>query len=74
MTYDLVAAMGYIAVPVPVDDLSGLRPAELEAALARGAGAVIATPRAQAATGAACHVDPAAAISAIPPTLSRPSG
>src|SRR6202035_2379804 len=60
----LVAAMCYIAVPVPVDDL-GLRPAELEAALARGAGAVIATPRAQAATGAASDADPAAAISAI---------
>ena len=64
VSYDLVAAMGYIAVPVPVDDL-GLRPAELEAALARGAGAVIATPRAQAATGAAWDADRAAAISAI---------
>jgi DNA-binding transcriptional MocR family regulator len=64
VTFDLVAAMGYTAVPVPVDDL-GLRPAELAAALARGAGAVIATPRAQAATGAAWDADRAAAIGAV---------
>jgi DNA-binding transcriptional MocR family regulator len=64
VTFDLVAAMGYTAVPVPVDDL-GLRPTELAAALARGAGAVIATPRAQAATGAAWDADRAAAIGEI---------
>jgi len=64
VTFDLVAAMGYTAVPVPVDDL-GLRPAELAAALARGAGAVIATPRAQAATGAAWDAERAAAIGAL---------
>jgi DNA-binding transcriptional MocR family regulator len=64
VTFDLVAAMGYTAVPVPVDDL-GLRPAELAAALARGAGAVIATPRAQAATGAAWDAGRAAAIGAV---------
>jgi len=52
VTFDLVAAMGFTAVPVPVDD-HGIRPGELDAALARGAGAVIMTPRAQAATGAA---------------------
>ena len=52
VTFDLVAAMGYTAVPVPVDDL-GIVPAGLAAALAGGAGAVIVTPRAQAATGAA---------------------
>ena len=52
VTFDLVAAMGYTAVPVPVDDL-GIRPDGLAAALDRGAGAVIMTPRAQAATGAA---------------------
>jgi DNA-binding transcriptional MocR family regulator len=52
VTFDLVAAMGFTAVPVPVDD-RGIRPGELDAALARGAGAVIVTPRAQAATGAA---------------------
>ena len=64
VTFDLVAAMGYTAVPVPVDDL-GMRPAELAAALARGAGAVIVTPRAQAATGAAWDADRAAAIGAV---------
>jgi len=64
VTFDLVAAMGYTAVPVPVDDL-GIRPAELAAALARGAGAVIMTPRAQAATGAAWDADRAAEIGAV---------
>jgi len=39
-------------VPVPLDDL-GARPEPLAAALARGANAVILTPRAQAATGTA---------------------
>ena len=61
VTFDLLAAMGYTAVPVPVDEL-GIRPAELAAALARGAGALIVTPRAQAATGAAWDADRAAAI------------
>ena len=64
VTFDLVAAMGYTAVPVPVDDL-GIRPAELAAALGRGAGAVIMTPRAQAATGAAWDADRAAEIGAV---------
>jgi DNA-binding transcriptional MocR family regulator len=64
VTFDLVAAMGYTAVPVPVDDL-GIRPAELAAALARGAGAVVMTPRAQAATGAAWDADRAAEIGAV---------
>ena len=63
VTFDLVAAMGYTAVPVPVDNL-GIRPAELAAALGRGAGAVIMTPRAQAATGAAWDADRAAEIGA----------
>jgi DNA-binding transcriptional MocR family regulator len=61
VTFDLVAAMGLVAVPVPVDDL-GIVPAELAGALARGAGALIVTPRAQAATGAAWDADRAAAI------------
>jgi DNA-binding transcriptional MocR family regulator len=64
VTFDLLAAMGYAVVPVPVDDL-GIRPAELTAALSRGAGAVILTPRAQAATGAAWDADRAAAIGAV---------
>jgi DNA-binding transcriptional MocR family regulator len=61
VTFDLLAAMGYAVVPVPVDDL-GIRPGELAAALARGAGALIVTPRAQAATGAAWDAGRAAAI------------
>jgi DNA-binding transcriptional MocR family regulator len=61
VTFDLLAAMGYAVVPVPVDDL-GIRPAELASALTRGAGALILTPRAQAATGAAWDADRAAAI------------
>jgi DNA-binding transcriptional MocR family regulator len=64
VTFDLVAAMGYTAVPAGVDDL-GIRPAELAAALARGASAVILTPRAQAATGAAWNADRAAEIAAV---------
>jgi len=64
VSFDLVAAMGYTAVAVPVDNL-GLRPAELAAALTRGAGAVIMTPRAQAATGAAWDADRAAEIGAV---------
>jgi DNA-binding transcriptional MocR family regulator len=64
VTFDLVAAMGFTAVPVPVDDL-GIRPAELAAALGRGAGAVIMTPRAQAATGAAWDAGRAAEIAAV---------
>ena len=64
VTFDLVAAMGYTAVPVPVDEL-GIRPAELAAALGRGADAVIMTPRAQAATGVAWDADRAAEIGAV---------
>jgi DNA-binding transcriptional MocR family regulator len=64
VTFDLVAAMGFTAVPVPVDDL-GLRPDGLDAALARGAGAVIMTPRAQAATGAAWDAGRAAEIGEV---------
>jgi DNA-binding transcriptional MocR family regulator len=64
VTFDLVAAMGYTAVPVPVDDF-GIRPAELAAALARGAGAVIVTPRAQAAVGAAWDADRTAEIGTV---------
>jgi DNA-binding transcriptional MocR family regulator len=64
VTFDLIAAMGYTAVPVPVDDL-GMRAAELAAALDRGAGAVIMTPRAQAATGAAWDADRAALLGAV---------
>ena len=64
VTFDLVAAMGMAAVPVPVDDL-GISPGGLADALARGAGAVIMTPRAQAATGAAWDAGRAAEIAAV---------
>jgi DNA-binding transcriptional MocR family regulator len=67
VTFDLIAAMGYTAVPVPIDDL-GIRPAGLAAALTRGASALIVTPRAQAATGAAWDAGRAAEIGAA---LSR---
>ena len=64
VTYDLIAAMGFTTVPVPVDDL-GIRPDGLAAALARGAGAVIVTPRAQSATGAAWDAGRAAEIARV---------
>ncbi len=64
VTFDLLAAMGFTVVPVPVDDL-GIRPDGLAAALARGAGALIVTPRAQAATGAAWDAGRAAEISEV---------
>ena len=64
VTFDLLAAMGLTAVPVPVDDL-GIRPAALAAALAKGAGALIVTPRAQAATGAAWDAGRAAEIGEV---------
>ena len=64
VTYDLLAAMGFTTVPVPVDDL-GIRPGALADALARGAGALIVTPRAQAATGAAWDAGRAAEIAAV---------
>jgi DNA-binding transcriptional MocR family regulator len=52
---DLVHALGLLVEPVAVDE-RGLVPEQLEAALRRGARAVIATPRGQNPTGAA--VDP----------------
>ncbi len=64
VTFDLLAAMGFTVAPVPVDD-RGIRPAELAAALAKGAGALIVTPRAQAATGAAWDAGRAAEIGEV---------
>jgi DNA-binding transcriptional MocR family regulator len=64
VTFDLLAAMGFTVVPVPVDDL-GIRPKPLAAALARGAGALIVTPRAQAAAGAAWDAGRAAEIGEV---------
>ncbi len=49
---DLLAAMGLRADPVPVDD-EGMQAGALGQAVARGAAAVVITPRAQNPTGAA---------------------
>lgn len=52
VTFDLLAAMDFSLVPVPVDEW-GMRPEDLARELGRGLSAVILTPRAHAATGAA---------------------
>ena len=49
---DLLAALGLVPVPVPVDEL-GFRPENFEASLAKGAEAVILVPRAKNPLGAA---------------------
>jgi DNA-binding transcriptional MocR family regulator len=61
---DLVHALGLAIEPVPVDG-SGLRPEPLEAALRRGARAVIATPRGQNPTGAALDPGRGRALRAV---------
>jgi DNA-binding transcriptional MocR family regulator len=50
--FDLLRARGLTLVPVEMDE-RGMRPAALQAALGRGASAVIITPRGQNPTGAA---------------------
>jgi DNA-binding transcriptional MocR family regulator len=50
--YDLLRAQGLALEPVGVDD-RGMLPAELQAALERGASALVITPRGQNPTGAA---------------------
>jgi DNA-binding transcriptional MocR family regulator len=62
-TMDLLAALGLVAVPVPVDD-AGPDAGALDAALARGAAAVVLTPRAQNPTGAALTPERAADLRA----------
>jgi DNA-binding transcriptional MocR family regulator len=70
--YDLLRALGLVLEPVLVDD-RGMRPGELRAALARGAVAVIVTPRGQNPTGAALDRSRAAELrellAAFPRTL-----
>lgn len=51
-TLHLLAALGLVPLPVPIDDF-GLLPEPLEEALAQGAKALVHTPRAQNPTGAA---------------------
>lgn len=58
---DLVAALGLVAVPVPVDD-AGPTGAGLAAALAAGVAAVVVTTRAQNPTGAAVSAPRARAL------------
>jgi DNA-binding transcriptional MocR family regulator len=64
VTYDLIAAMGLVPVPVPVDGRGAL-PDRLAAALGTGAGAAIFTPRAQSATGAAWDAARAGALADV---------
>jgi DNA-binding transcriptional MocR family regulator len=62
--FDLLRARGLALEPVAVDEC-GMRPAELRAALARGASAVIVTPRGQNPTGAAFDAERAVALRAV---------
>ncbi len=62
--FDLLRARGLALEPVAVDE-RGMQPAELTAALARGASAAIFTPRGQNPTGAAFDAERAAALRAV---------
>jgi DNA-binding transcriptional MocR family regulator len=61
---DLLAAMSFDVVPVPLD-AHGARPGELRAALDRGANAVLLTPRAQNPTGAAWDAQRASELASV---------
>jgi len=62
--YDLLRAQGLVLEPVEVDD-RGMLPAELRAALERGARAAILTPRGQNPTGAALDAGRAAELRGV---------
>lgn len=62
--FDLLRARGLALEPVAVDE-RGMRPAELQAALTHGAGAVIVTPRGQNPTGAALDPERAESLRAV---------
>jgi DNA-binding transcriptional MocR family regulator len=62
--FDLLRAHGLVLQPVAVDQ-RGMRPVELQAALARGANAAIITPRGQNPTGAALDADRAAELRVV---------
>jgi DNA-binding transcriptional MocR family regulator len=62
--YDLLRPLGLFLEPMGLDD-SGPRPEELERALARGARAVVLTPRAQNPTGAALDEQRAGELRAL---------
>ncbi len=63
-TQDLLRALGLIAVPVPVDE-RGLRPEPLEAALRKGADAIVIVPRAQNPFGSALDSEREAVLRGI---------
>jgi DNA-binding transcriptional MocR family regulator len=62
--YDLLRAAGMQLEPVPIDD-RGMLPLGLSRALARGAAAVVITPRAQNPTGAATDSERARELRAV---------
>lgn len=61
---DLLASLGLVAVPVPVDD-EGPLPGALERVLGRGARAVVVTSRAQVPTGAAISPERASSLRGV---------